>query len=315
MTARIRLRRPPGIARRPRPGSFRSAADRGPERHVAMSVSDSPQRRRGHHIDRAICPDSLDRALLDAATSDTPRWDIQRLRRVPVLGRRTELPSELRRRALADEARAEALPADAADSLDAEAMAQPSITRLYPKEDDYPAVLLGSPHGAAVHLAAALGAAWLPTTFAVQRVVAGRVRRGLGGCDELGCRGGRSDPHDQPVGDGAAGARPGPARPALRRHDFAARVVAQDCPPRTRSFCAPDCDRAPPRCCCVTCVPGRCWTSRPGTSSRSAARSPAGRSPTTTPTCRRFGGCWKASGRKLAPPVPRSYGAVCGDGR
>ncbi|MBO0869197.1 MAG: hypothetical protein J2P15_11570 [Micromonosporaceae bacterium] len=49
------------------------------------------------------------------------------------------------------------------DRVDAERVAQ-AVVRMYPGED-YPAVVLGSPHGAAAHLAVALGAPWLPGAF------------------------------------------------------------------------------------------------------------------------------------------------------
>jgi hypothetical protein len=87
------------------------------------------------------------------------------LNRVPLLGRRGHLTGDQRWAALAAEAGAAAVPADAADDLDAEEVAA-WITGHY-LATSYPAVVAGSAHGAAVHLAAALGAAWLPTTFPV----------------------------------------------------------------------------------------------------------------------------------------------------
>lgn len=47
--------------------------------------------------------------------------------------------------------------------------------------DRFPAVVIGAPHGAAVHLAVALGAAWLPTTAHLRRV---ERRRPWPGIDE-----------------------------------------------------------------------------------------------------------------------------------
>jgi hypothetical protein len=113
-------------------------------------------------VDRVICRDSVDRAFLAVATSG---WERDGWWPVPMLGRRAELPAVLRRDVLADEACAQAVPAEAAGEIDAEAVAE-WITGLY-RDSTYPAVVLGSPHGGAVHLAAALGAAWLPTTFPV----------------------------------------------------------------------------------------------------------------------------------------------------
>jgi hypothetical protein len=111
-------------------------------------------------VDRIVCPDSLGRGLLAAAARGAEQF-----RHVPVLGRHGELPESSRRGLLRDEARAGAVPPGAVAAIDAEAVAA-WITEHYP-EPSYPAVLLGSPHGAAVHLAAALGAAWLPTAFTV----------------------------------------------------------------------------------------------------------------------------------------------------
>jgi hypothetical protein len=127
-----------------------------------MTVSNARRRLRP---DSVLCADSLERALLDAAAPDGPEA-VDGLRHVPVLGRRGELPEELRRPALAAEACNAAVPLDAVDEIDAEAVAE-WIVRRYPGSR-YPAVVLGSPHGSAVHLAAALGAAWLPTTFTVR---------------------------------------------------------------------------------------------------------------------------------------------------
>ncbi|MFI6074369.1 hypothetical protein ACIA5C_22685 [Actinoplanes sp. NPDC051343] len=135
--------------------------------------------------DTVLCPDSLESALLDAIGTG------EHVRHVPVLGRRGELPDDLRRPALGAEARASAVPLDAVGAIDAEAVAGWIVER-YP-EPHYPAVLLGSPHGSAVHLTAAMRGAWLPTSFTVRvpwpgghvgdwrgageagRVVAGRI--------------------------------------------------------------------------------------------------------------------------------------------
>jgi hypothetical protein len=46
------------------------------------------------------------------------------------------------------------------------------------RQDRFPAVVVGEPHGAAVHLAVVLGAAWLPTTAELRRVE--RQRDGTG---------------------------------------------------------------------------------------------------------------------------------------
>jgi hypothetical protein len=110
-----------------------------------------------------LCPDSLESALLDAAV---PEPGGERLRHVPVLGRRGELPDDLRGPALSAEARAVAVPGEAVGAIDAEAVAEWIVGRY--TASHYPAVVLGSPHGSAVHLAAAMRAAWLPAGFAVR---------------------------------------------------------------------------------------------------------------------------------------------------
>jgi hypothetical protein len=133
-----------------------------------MSIFHQEQERQDSlPADRVLCPDSLDRALLDVATDDEPDADADAdgWWRVPLLGRRGELPSDSRWGALAREASAEALPSTAAGMIDAEAVAE-WITSRY-RKPRYSAVLLGAPHGAAVHLAAAMDAAWLPTSFPV----------------------------------------------------------------------------------------------------------------------------------------------------
>ncbi|GIF00603.1 hypothetical protein [Paractinoplanes rishiriensis] len=128
-----------------------------------MSVFNRQQQRQGKiPAARVFCPDSLDRSFLEVAAPDR---DGTSGHRVPVLGRRSELPPYLRGQVLANEAAAEAVPAEAADKIDAGAVAR-WITAQYP-DDKYAAVVLGSPHGGAAHLAATLGAAWLPTGFPV----------------------------------------------------------------------------------------------------------------------------------------------------
>jgi hypothetical protein len=113
--------------------------------------------------DRVLWADSLESALLDAAAPDA---GAEGLRYVPVLGRRGELPDDLRRPALGAEARAAAVPLDAVGEIDAEAVAEWMVSRY--AGSCYSAVVLGSPHGSAVHLAAMMGGAWLPTSFTVR---------------------------------------------------------------------------------------------------------------------------------------------------
>ncbi len=112
---------------------------------------------------RVVSPDGPERPLLEAVSRALRHRGCDDLDRVPVLGRCAELPAELRRPALADEQWAEAVPLELVDRIDAEAVAS-WMTGRYPA-GPWPAVVLGSTHGGAAHLAAALGAPWLPTTF------------------------------------------------------------------------------------------------------------------------------------------------------
>jgi hypothetical protein len=116
-------------------------------------------------VDDIVCRDSLGRVLLETAARAARGRNLADLDRLPVLGRRGEVPQDARRAALAGEASAEAVPVSAVDRIDADAVAAWIIGQ-YPAET-YPGVVLGSAHGAAVHLAAAAGAPWLPTAFTV----------------------------------------------------------------------------------------------------------------------------------------------------
>lgn len=113
---------------------------------------------------QAMCADSIGRALLAMAVPPEQRRDGV-LSHTPVLGRHSQLPVQPRRAALAADAVKEAVPVAWLEHLDADVIAQ-WITDHH-QFKVYPAVVLGSPHGAAVHLAVACGAAWLPTSFTV----------------------------------------------------------------------------------------------------------------------------------------------------
>lgn len=138
-----------------------------------MDLQQTPPEGSALAPDRVVCRDSIDRLLLDAAVCAAHRHGCDDLDHVPVLGRYRDLPEPRRGNALRNDAHAEALPARACHRIDADAVAD-WITGRYPAPT-YPAAVLGSPHGGAVHLAAALGAPWLPTGFTVT------VRR-PGGC-------------------------------------------------------------------------------------------------------------------------------------
>ncbi|WP_305784429.1 hypothetical protein [Symbioplanes lichenis] len=115
--------------------------------------------------ERVFDPDSTGRILLESAVRALHGRDCRDRVRMPRLSRRPALEPESRRDALAAEASADALPADAVDQLDAEGVAAWIVGRC--PEPVYPAAVLGSPHGSAVHLAAALGAPWLPSGFTI----------------------------------------------------------------------------------------------------------------------------------------------------
>jgi hypothetical protein len=127
--------------------------------------SETPQPEPALRPERVVCADSLGKSLLELAARAVQGRNGKDLDRVPLLGRRGAAPRELRVKALACDAGAEALGAESAGQVDADAVAS-WMTAQYPAAR-YPAVVLGSPHGAAVHLAAALGAPWLPTGFTV----------------------------------------------------------------------------------------------------------------------------------------------------
>lgn len=114
---------------------------------------------------RVVSPDGPEHPLLEAVSRALLGRGCDDLDRVPMLGRCGRLPAELRWPALAHEACAEAVPPEQAGRIDADDVAS-WITRRYPA-GPYPAVVLGSAHGGAAHLATATGAPWLPTSFTV----------------------------------------------------------------------------------------------------------------------------------------------------
>jgi hypothetical protein len=116
-------------------------------------------------LDRVVCRDSIGRSLLDAAAYAARGHGCHHLDHLPVLGRRHDSPGPQRQSGLIEDAWEQALPADAACLIDADAIAEWIIGH-YP-QPTYPALVLGSPHGGAVHLAAGLGAPWLPTSFTI----------------------------------------------------------------------------------------------------------------------------------------------------
>jgi len=112
-----------------------------------------------------LCRDSIGRALLDAAVRAAAGRNCADLTDQPTLGRHPGMADVARRTLLTLAGQAAALPITLARHVDTDEIAA-WMTDRYPA-DEYPAVVMGSPHGAALHLAAALGAPWLPTSFTV----------------------------------------------------------------------------------------------------------------------------------------------------
>jgi hypothetical protein len=82
-----------------------------------------------------------------------------------LLGAANRLPRRLQEKAYAASGWAEALPADRMGEVRADELAEWVVGR-YPRRR-YPAVFVGSSNGAMTHLAAALGACWLPQTLLI----------------------------------------------------------------------------------------------------------------------------------------------------
>lgn len=114
---------------------------------------------------RVVGADSLCRSLLSVAARAVHGRDCADRGHLPLVGRYRGMPPAARRAAVTRAGVLAALPAHRIGQVDAEAVAR-WFTGRYPARR-YPAVLLGSPHGGAVHLAARLGAAWLPTAFPI----------------------------------------------------------------------------------------------------------------------------------------------------
>lgn len=115
--------------------------------------------------ERVVSPDSLGRVLLAAASRAVRGRDCADLGYHPLLSRFRGAPEPVRRAALVRAAGRAAISAEQAGAVDAERVARWMVEH-YPARW-YPGIVLGSPHGAAVHLAAAMGVPWLPTGFEV----------------------------------------------------------------------------------------------------------------------------------------------------
>jgi len=122
--------------------------------------------------DRVVARDSLGRVLLAVAAQTLGGYGGQELDRLPDPPDPGGAPSAAFEDALAHVAAHRAVPWEATGEVDAETVAAWIVAqyarpagRRVAAATAFPAAVLGSPHGAAVHLAAALGAPWLPTAF------------------------------------------------------------------------------------------------------------------------------------------------------
>ncbi|SCL22102.1 hypothetical protein GA0074692_1328 [Micromonospora pallida] len=110
-----------------------------------------------------MAPGSTARVLVAAAARALRGVDCADLGHPPTLARFPGAPEPVRRAAVARTAGRVALPVERAAEVDVERVADWFVDQ-YPQRR-YPGVVLGSAHGAAVHLAVALGVPWLPAGF------------------------------------------------------------------------------------------------------------------------------------------------------
>jgi hypothetical protein len=115
--------------------------------------------------ERIVSPDSAGRVLLAAASRAVRGEDCADLGYQPMLSRFRGAPESVRRVALARAAGRAAMSGQQAGGIDADRVARWIVDHYPPRW--YPGVVIGSPHGAAVHLATALGVPWLPAAFEV----------------------------------------------------------------------------------------------------------------------------------------------------
>ncbi|MFC7549924.1 hypothetical protein [Plantactinospora sp. GCM10030261] len=113
--------------------------------------------------DLVVAADSTARTLLAAASRALRGADCADLDHHPVLTRFWGAPEAVRRPAVVRAGARAALPAGYAGEVDAELVARWVVDHYPPRR--YPGLVVGSAHGAAVHLAVALGVPWLPAGF------------------------------------------------------------------------------------------------------------------------------------------------------
>lgn len=114
---------------------------------------------------RVVSPDSPARVMLAAAARALRGEDCSDLGYQPILSRFRGAPEPVRRAAVARAAARAALAPAEAGAADVDLVARWVVDHYPPRS--YPGVVVGSPHGAAVHLAVALGVPWLPSGFEI----------------------------------------------------------------------------------------------------------------------------------------------------
>ena len=115
--------------------------------------------------ERIVSPDSTGRVLLAVASRAVRGQDCADLTYQPMLSRFRGAPEPVRRAAVVRAAGRAAVSAEQAGAMDVERVARWMVDHYPPRW--YPGIVIGSPHGGAVHLAAAMGVPWLPTAFDV----------------------------------------------------------------------------------------------------------------------------------------------------
>lgn len=125
----------------------------------------TPEQVTGLSPERYVWPDSRERLFVAATARALRGEDCHDLGGAPVLARTGMLPAPLNRLVVGRAAARATVPARQVRHLDPDHVAEWIVAHYHRR--DYPAVVLGSPHGGAVHLATALGAPWLPAAFEV----------------------------------------------------------------------------------------------------------------------------------------------------
>jgi hypothetical protein len=112
---------------------------------------------------QVVCRDSLTRILLTAASRALRGRDCADIGDEPMLARCGGPDTPQQRHAAVQGANRACVPIASLAEIDTDEVAGWIVDHYLPRP--YPAVVVGSPHGAAVHLAAAAGVPWLPAGF------------------------------------------------------------------------------------------------------------------------------------------------------